>query len=100
MPCRPTWPLDETPAETHAQGGVSTDPNGATGFITLNAATPDTAEITREDGSLRDTDGRPYHQPLLGQSLPAFTGTMADGTIFNSGDLNRWTVIEVWGPVV
>ncbi|MEE9381362.1 MAG: TlpA disulfide reductase family protein [Hyphomonadaceae bacterium] len=93
----PDLALDETQAETHAQGGVSTDPNGATGFITLNAATPDTAEITREDGILRDTDGRPYHQPLLGQSLPAFTGTMADGTIFNSGDLSRWTVIEVWG---
>ncbi len=72
-------------------------PDGATDFITANTPPPPSAKITRDDGIVRDANGRPYHQPLLGQPLPAFTGVMADGNVFNSADMHRWTVIQVWG---
>ena len=52
------------------QHGISTDPNAATGFITSNDFVPATAEDSRDDGILRDADGRPYTYALLGQPLP------------------------------
>lgn len=70
-------------SDGHAHG-VSTDPNGATGFITEHA-----------DG--RDEDGRPYGHALLGAPLPAFTASIEGGGVFDSTRITRWTVIRVWG---
>ena len=45
----------EAPAASAAEAGAS-----AHGFITQNAAPPDGAAITRDDGVYRDTAGRPF----------------------------------------
>ena len=68
-------------------------PPEATGFITANPLPldPDAGEVRR------DKDGRPYEYALLGTKLPHLTGTMFDGTPFDSGTLDQWTVIHVWG---
>ena len=68
----------------------------ATAFLTENVAPPEGA-VTEEDGVSRDADGRPFEYALLGKPLPAFTAPMSDGGTFNSADLNRWTVIDIWG---
>ncbi|HPF22062.1 MAG: TlpA disulfide reductase family protein [Hyphomonas sp.] len=67
-------------------------PADATGFITANPLP------LAEDGTVRRDDyGRPYEYALLGQKLPHLTGTMMDGTAFDSDSLDNWTVIDVWG---
>ena len=67
-------------------------PADATGFITANPLP------LADDGSVRRDDyGRPYEYALLGEQLPHITGTMLDGTTFDSADLTKWTVIDVWG---
>jgi thiol-disulfide isomerase/thioredoxin len=67
-------------------------PADATGFITANPLP------LADDGSVRRDDyGRPYEYALLGEKLPHITGTMLDGTTFDSADLTKWTVIDVWG---
>jgi thiol-disulfide isomerase/thioredoxin len=67
-------------------------PADATGFITANPPPlADGTEIRRDDY------GRPYEYALLGQKLPHLTGTMMDGTAFDSDNLDKWTVIDVWG---
>lgn len=69
----------------------------AQGFVTGNTAPPEGAADTKGDGVLRDSDGRPFEYALLGQTLPDFTAPTADGGTFNSADIDRWTVIDVWG---
>lgn len=77
--------------------GVSSDPNAATGFITSNANIPETAKESRDDGILRDADGRPHTYGLLGKSIPEFSGRTVGGGVFSSADITDWTVIYVWG---
>ena len=77
--------------------GVSTDPNAATGFITSNEFVPESAEDSRDDGILRDADGRPYTYALLGKPLPEFSGETLGGGVFESSSIRQWTVIDVWG---
>lgn len=81
----------ETPEPEPADKGPK-----AQGFITANAAPPPGA-LDNEDGTYRDADGRPFQYELLGQRLPAFTAPTSDGGTFNSADITRWTVIDVWG---
>lgn len=77
--------------------GVSTDPAGATRFITSDSSVPETAQDKKGDGVLRDADGRPFTYALLGKPLPAFTGPMLDGNTFSTDNLTGWTVLDVWG---
>lgn len=84
-------------ASTTVPHGVSTDPNAATAFITSNAFVPETATDSKGDGVLRDADGRPYGYALLGEELPPLDGTLISGETYSSGNLDRWTVIDVWG---
>lgn len=69
----------------------------ATAFVTENAPPPEGAADTKADGVLRDGNDRPFSYALLGEKLPDFSATMADGTMFESAALNRWTVIDIWG---
>lgn len=69
-------------------------PSDATGFITAN---PLPLEGDWKENVRRDDYGRPFEYALLGEHLPAFTGTMMDGTPFDSTQISRWTVIDVWG---
>lgn len=80
-----------------SEHGVSTDPNGATGFITSNDFVPESALADANTGLPEDADGRPYTYGLLGQPLPEFRGETVGGGVFNSADINQWTVIDVWG---
>lgn len=89
-----TLVLTACSTDSHAHG-VSTDPNGAIGFITENAAPPATADT---DGDTpRDGDGRPYHYAHLGAPLPAFSGPLETGGDFDSAGIDQWTIIRVWG---
>lgn len=65
----------------------------ATGFITQNPATL----ADGDDDVVRDQDGRPYGYELLGEALPRFTAPLAGGGTFESGEIDTWTVIDVWG---
>ncbi|WP_084417940.1 TlpA family protein disulfide reductase [Henriciella litoralis] len=78
-----------------ACGGPDTP--DATGFITPGAAVPEGA--SQEAGDVpRDDYGRPFTYAFLGKRLPAFSGTMLDGSAFSTADLEgQWTVIDVWG---
>ncbi len=85
-------------SETKATGpAVATTTIEATAFLTENAPPPDGAADTKGDGVLRDANNRPFSYALLGEKLPDFSATMADGKVFESAALNRWTVIDVWG---
>ena len=93
-------PAVEAPASSDgAASGTPGDvgdtvlPPNATGFITDNPLPLDPAgkEVRRDDY------GRPYEYALLGEQLPHLTGTMMDGTPFDSTSLDNWTVIDVWG---
>lgn len=101
--CNPGAPPAETPGKPTGQAApVSAEPAPADapkaqGFITANAAPPLGAADTKGDGIYRDGDGRPFQYALLGQKLPAFSAPTSDGGTFNSADINRWTVIDVWG---
>lgn len=86
----PPAPAAETPASE--TGGPK-----AQGFITANTAPPQGATDSRGDGVFRDDYGRPFQYGLLGQKLPDFTAPTSDGGTFSSSDINRWTVIDVWG---
>lgn len=68
-------------------------PPDATGFITTNPlpVDPGASDIRR------DKAGRPYEYALLGHKLPRLTGTLSDGSVFDSDRLDNWTVILVWG---
>lgn len=77
--------------------GVSTDPVAATGFITVNTPAPDTASDSRDDGVLRDADGRPYHYAFLGEALPDVVAPLHAGGTFDSAAIDAWTIIDVWG---
>lgn len=77
--------------------GKSTDPNAATGFMTENPVPPQGAKDC-SSGSLKcDRDGRPYGYALLGKQLPEFSGTLTNGTTFDSTAVRNWTIIDVWG---
>nr|WP_321511808.1 TlpA disulfide reductase family protein [uncultured Hyphomonas sp.] len=91
--CSPSGGEPAEPADAAATNGdLAALPEDATGFITANPLP------LADDGSIRSDDyGRPYEYALLGKQLPHFTGTMLDGTEFDSADLNQWTVIDVWG---
>ena len=69
---------------------------GPIGIITANPPPPSTEEDSKKD-VLGDAHDRPIEYGLLGQPLPHFTATMADGQAFDSSVLNRWMVIQVWG---
>lgn len=93
--CGPaTAPPSAPAAETAAS---EADGPKAQGFITANTTPPEGAADTKGDGVLRDDYGRPFQYGLLGQKLPEFTAPTSDGGTFSSGDINRWTVIDVWG---
>ncbi len=85
------------PETAENPGIAAATPVQATGFMTENLAAPEGAADTKGDGVLRDSEGRPFEYALLGQKLPAFTASMADGRPFESASINRWTVIDVWG---
>nr|WP_321441925.1 TlpA disulfide reductase family protein [uncultured Hyphomonas sp.] len=91
--CSPSGGDTAAPEDAAATtGDLAALPEDATGFITANPLP------LADDGSIRRDDyGRPYEYALLGEQLPHFTGTMLDGTAFDSTDLNQWTVIDVWG---
>ena len=91
--CSPSGGDTAAPEDAAATtGDLAALPEDATGFITANPLP------LADDGSIRRDDyGRPYEYALLGKQLPHFTGTMLDGTIFDSADLAQWTVIDVWG---
>lgn len=82
---------------SHHEHGVSTDPHGATSFVTADASSPTPAEPRKDERIDRDADGRPYSHALLGQVLPPLSGEMADGSTFDPASLDKWTVIHVWG---
>ena len=77
--------------------GSSSEDVSATGFITPETTIPATA--TAEDGDVpRDSAGRPFTYALLGETLPALSGTLVDGSAFSTADLEgQWSVIDVWG---
>jgi len=88
----PTPSASEPAAQTEEVAETAPLPEDATGFITANPPPlADGAEIRRDDY------GRPFEYALLGQKLPHLTGTMMDGTAFDSDSLDKWTVIDVWG---
>ena len=92
--CSPASENAKAPADTAtaATDAESILPADATGFITANPLP------LADDGSLRRDDyGRPYEYALLGEQLPHITGTMLDGSTFDSSELTNWTVIDVWG---
>ncbi|MEM8615945.1 MAG: TlpA disulfide reductase family protein [Pseudomonadota bacterium] len=83
--------------EDDAQPRPPLDQSKATYLITPGMGIPETADMSRGDVP-RDDYGRPYTYEGLGAPLPLLTGTLADGTPFDSASLEgRWTVIEVWG---
>lgn len=91
-------PADAPPPAAAAETPASeTQGPKAHGFITQNAAPPEGAADTKGDGVYRDDYGRPFQYALLGQKLPDFTAPTSDGGTFSSADINRWTVIDVWG---
>jgi thiol-disulfide isomerase/thioredoxin len=71
--------------------------DAATAFFTSNLPAPLDADVSDGDDVPRDSYGRPFTYALLGQKLPHFTATMANGQNFDSSVLNRWMVIDVWG---
>ena len=81
----------------HTPPPLAENEAAATGFITENAPPPSGAKEDAEDGVYRDAYGRPFNYALLGEPLPAFSGTLIDGTQFDSEALNTWTIIDVWG---
>lgn len=91
-------PVGQSSAESASPAKAKATEDGpkAQGFITENAAPPPGAQ-DNEDGTYRDADGRPFQYELLGHNLPAFTAPTSDGGTFNSADIARWTVIDVWG---
>ncbi|MDX1293908.1 MAG: hypothetical protein R3265_13935, partial [Hyphomonas sp.] len=50
---------------SHHQHGISTDPHGATSFVTADALSPTPAEPRNGERIARDADGRPYSHALL-----------------------------------
>ena len=84
------------PSHHHAHG-VSTDPHGATSFMTADTSSQASAQTPTGESIARDADGRPYSNALLGSALPPLSGTMADGSVFDPTSLDKWTVIHVWG---
>ncbi|MEM7328097.1 MAG: TlpA disulfide reductase family protein [Pseudomonadota bacterium] len=75
----------------------SADGDDATAYYRPGHTIPASADLSRGDVP-RDGYGRPYTYEGLGQKVPIFEGTTADGDAFSSLDLDgHWTVIEVWG---
>ena len=67
-------------------------------LVTVDTPVPVSAKDSRDDGVLRDKDGRPVRHDLLGQSLPEFSAETIEGEAFESGDLaGKWTVLAAWG---
>ena len=67
-------------------------------FVTADTPVPQSAKDSREDGVLRDRDGRPVRHGLLGQALPAFEAASLTGELVSSADLaGQWTVLAAWG---
>ena len=67
-------------------------------LVTVDTPVPVSAKDSRDDGVLRDKDGRPVRHDLLGQSLPEFSAETIEGEAFASGDLaGKWTVLAAWG---
>lgn len=85
-----------SPAAESTAPETATTPAEATGFYTENLAAPEGA-ADKGDGVPRDANDRPFHYALLGQKLPPFTAPVTDGSTFDSTQLKRWTVIDVWG---
>lgn len=103
--CGPSEPAQELTGQGYLQGSAAsevavpveaTTDIQATGFYTENLAAPEGAG-DKGDGIPRDANSRPFHYALLGQRLPAFTAPVTDGSTFDSTQLSRWTVIDVWG---
>ena len=93
--CSPAAVENSQAAETATGTAGTADialPPDATGFITANPLPLDAEGTVR-----RDDYGRPYQYALLGEKLPHLTGTMMDGTPYDSDSLDKWTVIDVWG---
>ena len=76
---------------------ASTPLPAATYLIRPGMSVPEGADISRGDVA-RDDYGRPFTFEGLGETLPAFAGTLANGEGFSSSELaGKWTVIEIWG---
>lgn len=65
------------------------------GILSESSAAPESTDSS--DGVVRDAEGRPLDYELLGQKLPVFEAAMAAGSTFDSAEIERWTVIAVWG---
>lgn len=90
----PSAPVEEAKiAPPPAQAELT----NARGFMTANPVAPNSAKKRTPEGRARDADGRPYGYDLLGKPLPDFQGTLSTGEMFASDELDRWTVIRVWG---
>ena len=87
----------ETTASDHGHTNASDSAPAATGFFRPD--TPIPTEVDRSRGDVpRDSYGRPFAYEYLGEMLPAFSGQLADGESFDSGQLaGSWTIIEIWG---
>lgn len=80
-----------------ADGSQDVSEEAATGYYRPGEAIPASADLSRGDVP-RDSYGRPYTYEGLGERLPDFSGSLAQGASFSSSALEgRWTVIEVWG---
>lgn len=70
----------------------------ASSFVTVDTPVPASAKDSREDGVLRDRDGRPVRHALLGEVLPEFEAETLDGAIVSSAEFaGQWTVLTAWG---
>jgi len=79
-----------------ALGGCAV--TSAPAFVTADTLVPASAKDSRDDGVLRDADGRPVRHELLGQALPEFSAQAIDGSVVSSNDLaGQWTVLVAWG---
>lgn len=76
---------------------LSTTPTAAAAQAAGPIAAPASLPDAPDQSVAKDADGRPLDYALLGQKLPAFVSVMADGSIFDSAAIDRWTVIAVWG---
>ena len=96
--CAPATHTTATPdTERHTPPALAEGEVAATGFITENLTPPIGAREDAEDGVYRDSYGRPFNYAYLGEPLPAFSGTLIDGTRFDSEAIDTWMIIDVWG---
>ena len=87
----------QTSSEPATATSMTSNTPEATYLVKPGMSVPDGADMSRGDVA-RDGYGRPFTYEGLGQPLASFSGTLADGGNFSSGELaGKWTIIEIWG---